>query len=244
MICLRSAPASTKKAVGGVYRASSPKGVPMVRSTILAIGLTLSGVASAERPLAIPGDAPPVQGPEQPHTNPGYGHDSYDTRSCSLGQSCTPHSEPPRRAAGGYVGLSLGATGLYGGPSTSFDLEAGFHIQRTFLLSATAGRTTDWVGRTGLTWVGVRPGIVFTPDQPLLVQADVLLGIGAQTYARDPRSGPLINVIEPRLSLGVPLHHWGQLQVYAGMRTVPGWQPESRALSAPTAGLAMRLGYF
>lgn len=227
----------------------------MIRIASCALIVLLPSLALANRPPprdtrppAIPGDAPPVPGmerrPSQPPAIPGDAPPPREQQRCPPGERCYPDYPPERRAAGFFIGANAGLTGLHRALATTYDFEAGFHLQGRFTLSAAAGRAVDYSGRGGLTWFGVRPGLVITPEQPVLVQADVLLGVGAETSPISRSPYPLINVVEPRLSVGLPLERWGQLSVYGGVRTVPPWQPAASALTAPTFGITYRMGWF
>jgi len=98
-----------------------------------------------------------------------------------------------------------------------------------------------WTG-DALGFVGVRPGLIFTPDQRFSLQTDVLLAIGA--HARGPGPSLLMNVIEPRVGLGVRLGDWGRAETHVGLRHIPKATPGAAALSAPTVGVGLRLGWF
>ena len=97
----------------------------------------------------------------------------------------------------------------------------------------------DADGNTAMGWIGVRPGLVIAPDKVVHLRGDVLLGIAMVEASQLP-----VNVVEPRVAVELSLWDWARIDAHVSYRHVPPAQPLAKELSAPSAGLALRLGWF
>jgi hypothetical protein len=200
----------------------------------------------AERPLAIA--APDLPPPRPPRAAPPRADDRPAARPA-------PDLPPPRtapeprrdeverRSSGWFAGVWADASAPRGAPLVVGGLEVGGHLGRALTVAGTAawGASPDAASQLG--FLGIRPGLAFTPDRPATLHADVLLGVGAhQPYPG--RDVVPFNVVEPRLGAGLRLGRWGRLSGHVGYRAVPAVTPGANLLSGPTVGVGVRIGAF
>lgn len=224
-----------------VRRAQSDRRAPPPRAT--------TPPSRARAPLAHPG---PALQPRNPRRD--YADDRAPIRGtapppCSPDHPCDDRAEPDRRdedrrERGLFVGGWADITGVGGTHGYAGGLEIGGHLGRALTLSVAGGHLTDAQALDQLAFIGVRPGISFTPDRPLTLQADVLLSLAARTEELGRQHMQAVNFYEPRVGVGVALGQWGRLDAHVGYRALPKTHPGAQIFSAPTVGIGLRLGAF
>lgn len=203
----------------------------------------------ARAPLAHPGPGLPPREPRRAQAEQRAPIRGTAPPPCSADHPCDDRAEPDRRdeerrERGLFVGGWADITGVGGTHGYVHGLEVGGHLGRALTLSVAGGHLTDAHGLDQLAFIGLRPGISFTPDRPLTLQADVLLSLAARTEELGHQHMQAVNFYEPRVGVGVALGQWGRLDAHVGYRTLPKTHPGAQVFSAPTVGIGLRLGAF